>query len=359
MRGLRAVELARSHKPDAITLDIHIPDIDGWTVLNMLKTAPDLRHIPVSVITIEDDPIRGLVRGALQYLVKPVTRVQIGAAMDSMRSFIDRPIKSLLLVTSDTEEQKQITRLLVGEDMTVEHAAGGKMALAALREKHFDCVVSGMKLTDMRGTDFISAMRKDKSFSEIPVVAYSGVPLTNTERSALKRASALGVVKNVDSLDSLFDQTALFLHRVVSKLPKEKLKLFEQLQQATNVLGGKKVLIVDDDVRNIFALTAALELKGMTVSSAERGAIALKLLKEMPDIDLVLMDIMMPDMDGYETMREIRKLAKFKKLPIIALTAKAMVGDRDKCIDAGASDYLSKPVNIVQLSSLMQVWISK
>ena len=167
------------------------------------------------------------------------------------------------------------------------------------------------------------------------------------------------MLKSAESPDRLLDQTALFLHRVMSRLPEEKRKLLQQLQRASSNLGGKKVLIVDDDVRNIFALTAALERKGMTVSSVESGRAAIDTLKAKPDMDIVLMDIMMPDMDGYETTREIRKIAKFKKLPVIALTAKAMVGDREKCLEAGASDYLSKPVNIEQLTSLMQVWLSR
>ena len=211
----------------------------------------------------------------------------------------------------------------------------------------------------MSGSDFITAVRKDKSLEEIPVVVFSGTSITDAERGEVEKLGVASVVRSVDSLDRLLDQTALFLHRVVSRLPKEKIKLLQQLQQATNILSGKKVLIVDDDTRNIIALTAALEHRGVIVSSAENGRLAIDLLREASDIELVLMDIMMPEMDGYETMREIRKLAKFKKLPIIALTAKAMVGDREKCLKAGASDYLSKPVNIEQLASLMQVWLSK
>jgi CheY-like chemotaxis protein len=336
-----------------------MPDIDGWTILNILKTDPDLRHIPVDVITNDDEPIRGLSRGALQYLTKPITREQIECSLIYTRSFLDRSVKNLLVVTSDLEEQKQLSELLGAKDITIAQAARGKEALAEMKKRRFDCVVTGLQLADMRAEDFVSAIVETKSLSMVPVVIYLGAPLNNVERVALQKLSALGPVKEVDSLDRLYDQTALFLHRVVSTLPKEKLKLFQQLQQAKNILGGKKVLIVDDDARNIFALTSALELKGIVVSSAERGAIAIDLLKERPDIDMVLMDIMMPEMDGYETMSEIRKLAEFKKLPIIALTAKAMVGDREKCLEAGASDYLSKPVNIVQLSSLMQVWLTK
>ena len=276
-----------------------------------------------------------------------------------MRAFIDRPVKNLLLVTSDDTEQKAIAELLGGGDITIATVSSGEAAVAKLGEESFDCVVTGVKLSDMTGTQFVALMRKDASLREIPIIIYNAAEFSPAESATLEKLSIAGVVNQVTAMDRLFEQTALFLHRVVAKLPKEKAELIHHLTAATNILAGKRVLIVDDDARNIFALTAALESKGIVVSSAERGAIAIQLLKDDSDIDLVLMDIMMPDMDGYETMREIRKLDQFKTLPIISLTAKAMVGDRQKCIDAGASDYLSKPVNIVQLSSMMQVWFSK
>ena len=359
LRGGQALELVRTHKPDAITLDIHIPDMDGWTILEILKRDPDLRHIPVHVITAEDDPLRGLSQGALQHLTKPVNRDQLAAAMDAMYAFLDRPMKNLLLVAADKDEDKQITDLLDDGDITIQHAAGGKAGLVAMSKKSFDCVVVGTKLSDMRGTDFIAALRQDELLTGIPVVMFSGAPLTDAERAALGKLATSSVIKSAESPERLLDQTALFLHRVVSRLPEGKRKLLQQLHQSTNNLDGKKVLIVDDDARNIFALGAALERRGVVVLSAENGSAAIDLLKRAPDMDLVLMDIMMPDMDGYETMREIRKLREFNKLPIIALTAKAMVGDREQCLEAGASDYLSKPVNIEQLSSLMQVWLSR
>ncbi|HUW88873.1 MAG TPA: response regulator [Candidatus Paceibacterota bacterium] len=359
MRGSQALELVRKYKPDAITLDIHIPDIDGWTILDILKRDSDLRHIPVDVITVEDYPLRALSQGAFKYLTKPVSHVQLAKAIEATRTFLDRPMKNLLLVAGDKVEDEQITEQLGNGDITVHHARSGKLGLIEMGKRSFDCVAVATKMTDMSVADFITAMRKNKSLEEIPVVVFSGASITDSERGEIEKLGTASVVRSADSLDRLLDQTALFLHRVVSHLPEEKRKLLQQLHQAANNLGGKKVLIVDDDVRNIFALTAALESKGVIVSSAENGVIAIDLLRKTPDIDLVLMDIMMPEMDGYETMREIRKLAKFKKLPIIALTAKAMVGDREKCLEAGASDYLSKPVNIEQLSSLMQVWLSK
>ncbi|MFA5919260.1 MAG: response regulator, partial [Candidatus Nanopelagicaceae bacterium] len=359
MRGSQALELARNYKPDAITLDIHIPDIDGWAILDALKRDSDLRHIPVDVITVEDYPLRALSQGAFKYLTKPVSHVQLAKAIEATRTFLDRPMKNLLLVAGDKIEDRQITEQLGNGDITVHHARSGKLGLIEMGKKSFDCVVVATKLADMSVADFITAMRKNELLEEIPVVVFSGTSITDSDRDEIEKLGTASVVRSADSLDRLLDQTALFLHRVVSHLPEEKRKLLQQLHQATNNLGGKKVLIVDDDARNIFALTPALESRGVIVSSAENGVAAIDLLRKAPDIDLVLMDIMMPGMDGYETTREIRKLAKFRKLPIIALTAKAMVGDREKCLDAGASDYLSKPVNIEQLSSLMQVWLSR
>jgi CheY-like chemotaxis protein len=358
-RGAQALELARRHRPDAITLDIHIPDVDGWTILDVLKRDPDLRHIPVDVITVEENPLRALSHGAFQYLTKPVSRAKLAGAIEATSMFLDRPMKNLLLVAANENEDKQITDLLTGADITVTHSRSGKAGLAEMAKTPFDCVVVGKKLQDMTGTEFITAVHKEILTKEIPVVVFSSESISKAERGEYERLGAASVVSGADSYDLLLDQTALFLHQVVSRLPEEKRNLLQHLHQSTKNFDGKKILIVDDDSRNIIALTVTLKHRGLTVIPAENGYIALELLKKEPNIDLVLMDIMMPGMDGYETMREIRKLTQFKDLPIIALTAKAMVGDREKCIEAGASDYLSKPVNIEQLSSLMQVWLSK
>ncbi|MFZ4699851.1 MAG: response regulator [Candidatus Methylumidiphilus sp.] len=359
MCGAEAMELVRSHKPDAITLDIHIPDMDGWTLLELLKRDPDLRHIPVDIITVEDNSLRALSHGAFQFLTKPVSRDHLDEVLATMHKFLNRPVKNLLLVDTDKGEQKAITELLGNGDLTIHKATSGKEGLSAMRKKAYDCVVVGSKLADMGGIDFIVGLHQHKLLAGVPAIIYSSAPLTDAEYAAIEKLAAASVVKIADSPERLLDQTALFLHRVVSRLPEDKRLMLQQFQQAASNLGGKKVLIVDDDVRNLFALTAALERKGMTVSSTESGRAAIELLKSSPDIDIVLMDIMMPDMDGYETMREIRNMAKFKTLPVIALTAKAMPGDREKCLEAGASDYLSKPVNVEQLASLMQVWLSR
>ena len=325
----------------------------------MLKREPELRHIPVEVITVDDDLQRGLSHGAFQFITKPVSRKKLGAAMNSMHRFLDRPVKNLLLIASNKKNQKQITELLDNNDLHIKTAISGKKALALMSENTFDCVVVELKLTDMKGVEFILALRKNKTFASIPIVLYSNQALNEQESLELEQLKSYGVVKSATTPAHLLDQTALFLHRVTSSLPEDKQKLLDQLQYDEHTLNGKKVLIVDDDVRNIFALTAALERKGMLVSSLESGHAAIEYLKGKPEIDIILMDIMMPDLDGYQTTLSIRKIEKFKKLPIIALTAKAMVGDREKCIKAGASDYLSKPINIEQLASLMHVWLSK
>ncbi|HUY82221.1 MAG TPA: response regulator [Acidobacteriaceae bacterium] len=358
VRGNQALELAHKHNPDAITLDIRIPDMDGWTVLEVLKRDPALRHIPVDLITGVDEPLRGLTQGAFQYITKPVSREHIASALDATRKFLDRPVKNLLLVSSDKDEKKQITDLIGDADIAIQIALSGKAGLNEMGKKNYDCVAVAAKLADMSSIEFIAAMHRIELLAKVPVVVLTNEPIPADELAALEQLATSGVVKKVESPERLLDQTALFLHRVLVKLPEEKRKAIEKIQQAASNLNGKKVLVVDDDVRNIFALTAALERKGMVVLPAESGAAALDQLKAAPDINIVLMDIMMPVMDGYEAMQQIRKIPKFKKLPIISLTAKAMVGDREKCLEAGASDYLSKPVNVEQLTSLMQVWLS-
>jgi signal transduction histidine kinase/HAMP domain-containing protein/CheY-like chemotaxis protein len=359
-RGAQAMDLARHYKPDAITLDIRIPDMYGWTILDLLKHDPELRHIPVDVITVEEDVQRGLQLGAFQFLTKPVDRAQLDAALEAIRTLLSKKVKNLLLVVADLAQQKVIAELLGNDDVIIQEAATGKAGLTAMRKKNFDCVVVGAQLPDMSGPEFIAAVRKNKNktLAGVPAVIYSSEPLSEAERAALERLAGTGPVKAVATPGRLLDQTALFLHRVLAALPTEKRQLLEEGGPAVT-LAGKTVLIVDDDVRNIFALTAALERHDMKVLSVEGGRAAIDLLQARPEVDIVLMDIMMPDMDGYATMREIRTLEPFKDLPIIALTAKAMPGDRDRCIAAGASVYLSKPVNVENLTALMRVCLAR
>jgi len=359
MRGAEVLPLARRFALDAITLDIHIPDVDGWAILEMFKRDPNLRHIPIDVITVEKDAERALSHGAFHFISKPTSRAELDAAFESMSDFLDRPLKNLLLATSDSNDMQEINDLLRGEDLRIHHVEDGQSAEQLLGMHDFDCIVVGTQLKDLRGIEFVELLQKNRLIGSIPVVMFNHEPFSDNDRSILRKISESGIIQDVGTLERLLDQTALFLHRVISQLPDEKRDLIERNQRMSDSLTGKKVLIVDDDPRNIIALTAALEIRGARIQSAGDGLEALEALNVTPDIAIVLMDIMMPGLDGYDTMREIRKHGRFKSLPIIALTAKAMVGDREKCIKAGASDYLSKPVAIEQLVSLMQVWLSK
>lgn len=358
-RGAEALSIAREYKLDAITLAIHIPDVDGWAILDLFKQDLALRHIPIDVITVEKDAERALSRGAFHFISKPASREELESAFDAIREFLDRPLRTLLLLTTDQEDKKDVTDLLQGEDLRIDHVERGDAALQVLAEHDYGCIVVGVDLDDMSGTDFVRLMQTYEHLRSIPVVMFSNQLFSEQDQENLRTLSEYGIVKDADTLDRLLDQTALFLHRVLAELPEAKRDSIERNSRSRDHLMGRKVLIVDDDQRNIFALTAALEARGAKIHSVGDGLSAIKALERTPDIAIVLMDIMMPGLDGYETMRTIRKIEDFQSLPIIALTAKAMVGDREKCIEAGASDYLSKPVAIEQLVSLMQVWLSK
>jgi HAMP domain-containing protein/CheY-like chemotaxis protein len=357
LRGQPVIQLAREIKPDAITLDLNLPDIDGWALLDRLKHDPDTRHIPVHIISVSEERQRGLRQGAFAYLEKPVTRETLADSFARMEAFIERKAKSLLVVEDNETERQSIIELIGNGDVNAVGVSTGREALEAMRAQRFDCVVLDLMLPDITGFEVLTEMQRDESLREIPVIVYTGKDLTKREETELKKMSEAIIIKGVKSPDRLLDETALFLHRVEKDLPEEKRKTLEQLHRITPELAGKKVLIVDDDVRNIFALTSALERQQMEVFYAENGRDGIELLKKTPGISAVLMDIMMPEMDGYEAMRIIRGIQKFRKLPIIALTAKAMKGDREKCIEAGASDYIPKPVDVDQLLSLLRVWL--
>jgi CheY-like chemotaxis protein/signal transduction histidine kinase/HAMP domain-containing protein len=356
-RGADALELVERFKPLAITLDLHLSDIDGWAVLERLKRNPATRHIPVLVLSAEDDRARGLRYGAFEYLIKPVTADEIQNALVGIVKFARSKTKDLLLVENDEKRGAGIVDLIGSGNVRVNMAATGKDALAALKKKRYDCMVLDLSLPDISSTKFMEAMQKNELTRDVPVVLYGVDDLPGKEQDRLRALIGKGIIKEVKSLERLLDETALFLHREVSKLPENQRSMLEKLYEGSASLKDKKVLVVDDDVRNIFALTSLLERSKMEVTSAENGRTAIELLKQHPDIDIVLMDIMMPEMDGFETMRQIRRLKQFESLPMIALTAKAMKGDREKCIEAGASDYVSKPVDTQQLLSLMRVWL--
>jgi HAMP domain-containing protein/CheY-like chemotaxis protein/Skp family chaperone for outer membrane proteins len=360
LRGDSGLALAHEFKPDAIILDMKLPVMDGWTVLDHLKHHPETRHIPVHIVSGGDGRTSALRAGAVAFLEKPVTKEGLVDAFGDIERFISRRVKNLLVVEDDEQQRKALVELIGGgEDVEVTAVASSEEALHELEQTRFDCMVVDLKLPEMGGFELLERLKSDERFSSIPVIVYTGKELTRREETKLKKFSDAIVVKDASSPERLLDETALFLHRVERKLPQEKRRMLEQLHSADDVLRGRKILIVDDDVRNVFALTSVLEASGMDVLYAENGRDGIDTLRQHPEIDLVLMDIMMPEMDGYETIRAIRADAKFEQLPIISLTAKAMKGDREKSISVGASDYITKPVDTDQLLSLMRVWLYK
>jgi Signal transduction histidine kinase len=349
--------LAQRFRPAAITLDLRLADEDGWLVLDRLKHDERTRHIPVHVISVEPARSRGLRLGAVSYLQKPVTKEAIADILQQTVDFIERPVKRLLVVEDDPVQRETIRELIGNGDVKTITAGNAAEALAALAKDRYDCVVMDLMLPDKTGVELIREINAIHGLHAPPVIVYTGKELTPAEETELRSLSESIIVKDVRSPERLLDETALFLHRVQSKLPEAKRRMLEQVRKQDSVLNGRRVLVVDDDVRNIFALTARLEAYGMIVRFAESGQAALTALEEDPACDVVLMDVMMPEMDGYEAIRRLRKNPRFARLPIISVTAKAMKGDRDRCIEAGASDYITKPVDTEKLISLLRVWL--
>jgi HAMP domain-containing protein/signal transduction histidine kinase/DNA-binding response OmpR family regulator len=358
-KGAVGLNLARQMKPTAISLDIFLPDMLGWTMLNQLKLDPATRHIPVQIITLEEERQHGLAHGAFAYLVKEPTTTGLEAAFDRIREFVAPRTKRLLVVEDNDIERAAMAELLGHDDIELVSVATGEEAMQALTTERFDCIVLDLRLPDVSGFELLDRFRADPKLAAIPVVVFTGKDLSADEQAHLSAVAKSIVLKDVRSPERLLDETALFLHRVVADLPPEKQAMLQRLHNSNEALHGRKVLVVDDDARNIFALTSLLENHEMDVISATNGRRAIEIIDETPDLSIVLMDIMMPEMDGYETMREIRQSARHRTLPILALTAKAMKGDREKCLDAGASDYIAKPVNTDQLLSLMRVWLHR
>ena len=358
-RGAEALVLAREYHPTAVSLDVFLPDMLGWTVLSHLKQDPATRHIPVQMLTLDEDRQHGLARGAFAFVTKPTTTEGLEAALARIKEYATPRRKRLLVVEDNAAEQLSIRALLGYDDIDIAIADTGEAALAALHEEPFDCVVLDLRLPDMSGFEVLEWLRDDASLGDVPVVVFTGKELSPEEDARLHTLARSVVVKGVESPERLLDETALFLHRVVADLPVEKQQMLDRLHRSDDALLGRKVLVVDDDVRNIFALSSVLERRGMTVLTAGTGREAIATLDATPDLAIVLMDIMMPEMDGYETMQVIRQNPAFQRLPIIALTAKAMKGDREKCLEAGASDYLAKPVNTEQLLSALRMWLHR
>ncbi len=350
--------LATDYNPTAISLDIHLPDVLGWSVLSQLKHNPLTRHIPVQVLTLDDDRHHGLARGAYSFLTKPLESRQLKDALRKIGAFSASTTKRLLIIEDDPAERLSISTLLKEGDVEILMAADGQSAISMLQIENIDCVVLDLKLPDMSGFEILEHMSRQDTMRDIPVIVFTGRELSSDENLLIRQYARTVVVKGVESPERLLDETALFLHRVVTELPAEKQELLSRLHDTDDYLIGRKVLLVDDDARNIFALSSLLERRGMEVLTATTGLEAIETLNET-DVSIVLMDIMMPDMDGYQTMQKIRASEKNQRLPIIALTAKAMKGDREKCLEAGASDYLAKPVDTEQLLSALRMWLHR
>ncbi len=356
-RGNAVVSLARQYQPSAITLDIVLPDMLGWTVLNNLKVSPATRHIPVQIISVDPERSHALARGAFSCAVKPTTTEALEDCFDRIKRYVERPVKRLLVVEDNPIERESVVELLRHDDIEIVAVGTGAEAIEQLLDRPCDCCVMDLRLPDMSGFELLEKVQAEPALRDLPIVVFTGKDLSHEEEEQLRTVAKTVLLKDVQSPERLFDETALFLHRVVSRLPEAKQQMLERLHTSNEVLRGRKVLVVDDDVRNIFALTTLLENNELVVVNATNGRQAIELLQQQADIAVVLMDIMMPEMDGYQTMREIRKEQQFEALPIFALTAKAMKGDRDKCLAAGASDYVAKPVNAHELLSLLRVWL--
>ncbi|HEV8129544.1 MAG TPA: response regulator, partial [Candidatus Eisenbacteria bacterium] len=359
MRGADVPELALQYNPTAISLDVFLPDMLGWTLLTQLKQDPATRHIPVQMLTQDEDRQHGLASGAFSFMRKPAKVEELTAAINRIKEFAAPRKKRLLIIEDNEAEQTGISALLDHDDIEIDSAGTGEKALEKLRNEHYDCAVLDLRLPDISGFEVLERIRGEEALRDLPVVVFTGKELTADEDTQLRSIARSVVVKGVESPERLLDETALFLHRVVTDLPEEKQQMLHRLHISDDDLVGKRVLIVDDDVRNIFALSSLLERRGMKVLTASTGTEAIEMLTRVADVSIVLMDIMMPDMDGYQTTRAIRQNPALRRIPIVALTAKAMKGDREKCLEAGASDYLAKPVDTGQLLSALRMWLHR
>ncbi|MHA6235608.1 response regulator [Pseudomonas fluorescens group sp. PF-69] len=352
-------DLAREFSPDAILLDMRLPDHSGLTVLQRLKEHAKTRHIPVHVISVEDRVEAAMHMGAIGYALKPTTREELKDVFARLEAKLTQKVKRVLLVEDDDLQRDSISRLIGDDDIEITAVGLAQDALELLRTTIFDCMIIDLKLPDMLGNDLLKHMSTEDICSFPPVIVYTGRNLTRDEETELRKYSRSIIIKGARSPERLLDEVTLFLHKVESRLSHERQTMLKTARSRDKVFEGRKVLLVDDDVRNIFALTSALEQKGAVVIIGRNGLEAIDRLNEVEDIDLVLMDVMMPEMDGFEATTEIRKDPRWRKLPIIAVTAKAMKDDQERCLQAGANDYLAKPIDLDRLFSLIRVWLPK
>jgi signal transduction histidine kinase/CheY-like chemotaxis protein len=353
-RAETAVSLARRHNLSGIVLDLGLPNLEGWKALDMLKHDHALRHIPVQVLAEADDGRYALELGAIAFASPAGGIERAPAIVEQIVAFVEQPKRRLLIVEDNELQLSALVELLGGDDIEIATATTGKEAMGLARGG-FDCIVLDLGLPDIPGAELITQLRSGMDGRQVPIIVYTGMVLSPTEERQIRRLSETVIVKDARSPERLLDETALYLHRQIANLRPGQRDVLLQVEKSDALLEGKSILIVDDDMRNIFALTSALERYGMKINYADNGRDGIERLREKPNTDAVLMDIMMPEMDGYETMRRIRGEEGFRKLPIIALTAKAMKGDRERCLEAGASDYITKPVNVHELLSLLRV----
>jgi HAMP domain-containing protein/signal transduction histidine kinase/CheY-like chemotaxis protein len=358
LRGDVGVVLARKFKPAAIVLDANLKGVNGWSLLDRFKHDSTISHIPVAIIGGGNDRQQALTLGAIGCITNTAGQEDWDEIMNHIKDFVERPIKSLLIVEDNDAQQRSIATIIGNTDVSVLGVRTGGEALDILRKEKVDCVIADLGLPDMDGRELVDKIRQDLKLDNLPVIAYTGRDLSDDQERELKRKVQTVILKDVRSSERLLAETAFYLHRKYKNMSEGRRRLIESFRQKDPLLAGKKVLIVDDDPRNIMALRSLLERYKINCLAAENGRRGIEVLQENPDIDLVLMDVMMPEMDGYETTRAIREYDQFKNLPVISLTAKAMQGDREKCLEAGASDYIAKPVDHDQLMSLFRVWLA-
>jgi CheY-like chemotaxis protein len=340
-----------------VLLDIRLPDRSGLSVLQMLKDNPQTRHIPVHVISATDNGEAALHMGAIGFARKPIAREDLLAVFERLERRFTQKVKHILLVEDDERQRDSMVKLIEDEDIAITPAASGSEALRQLQSTVFDCMIMDLKLPDMQGSELLRKMSQQEIASFPPVIVYTGRSMTRAEEAELSKYSRSIIIKGARSPERLLDEVTLFLHKVESQLSSERQTMLKAVRSRDRVFEGRRILLVDDDVRNIFALTSAIEQKGALVEIARNGHEALDKLDAVPDIDLVLMDIMMPVMDGLEATRRLRADPRFARLPVIAITAKAMKDDQEQCLAAGANDYLAKPIDLSRLYSLLRVWM--
>jgi CheY-like chemotaxis protein len=357
--GGATLSLTKKFRPDAITLDLGLADIDGWALLDLLKHDLQTRHIPVQVISGGRDRDRTLTMGAYGFTRKPASHEELSVAFQRLKSFVERRVRKLVLVDTDDVQRKKVAELIAGDDIYIEAVDTASHAIESLKRGEFDGVVVNLSTSSSVGMELFERVRAETAATRIPLVLYT----PNGDRSGFSDlARSLGdrfIVRHAVTPNELVDETAFFLHRTIANLSEDRRQLLNQIRQKEPSFQGRKVLIVDDDIRNIFSLTSVLEQYKVEVVYAENGRDGISILRSSPDIDVALIDIMMPEMDGFQTIREIRRHDHLRDVPLIAVTAKAMKGDRQKCIEAGASDYVAKPVDIDLLLSLLRVWIAR